>query len=210
MGKIAIVTGVTSGIGEATAILLAKEGYDLIITGRRGERVAVFEQKIVAEYGVKVLPLVFDVRSLEEVQTNLGGLPDVMESFEQQEAYEQEIREFAMAVCEEFDLLRINTGDAWQIVRGEYGYDKLCARLGTGSNHEGDYYHDGDIGGGQYLNACVWFEIITGQSCVGIPYEPTWSYNGKEYGLKSGITYLQLQEAAHKAVQQMFQNTIPE
>lgn len=76
MGKIALVTGVTSGIGEATAILLAKEGYDLIITGRRAERVAAFEQKIVTEYGVKVLPLVFDVRSLEEVQTNLGGLPD--------------------------------------------------------------------------------------------------------------------------------------
>ena len=76
MRKIALVTGVTSGIGEATAILLAKEGYDLIITGRRAERVAAFEQKIVAEYGVKVLPLVFDVRSLEEVQANLGTLPD--------------------------------------------------------------------------------------------------------------------------------------
>ena len=76
MSKIALVTGVTSGIGEATALLLAKEGYNLIVTGRRAERVAAFEQKVVAEYGVKVLPLVFDVRSQEEVEKYLGGLPD--------------------------------------------------------------------------------------------------------------------------------------
>lgn len=76
MSKIALVTGATSGIGEATAILLAKEGYDLIITGRRGERVAALETSLKAEYGVKVLPLVFDVRSQAEVEENLGGLPD--------------------------------------------------------------------------------------------------------------------------------------
>ena len=76
MNKIALVTGVTSGIGEATAILLAKEGYDLIVTGRRVERVAALEASLKAEYGVKVLPLVFDVRSQAEVEKYLGGLPD--------------------------------------------------------------------------------------------------------------------------------------
>ena len=76
MGKIALVTGATSGIGEATAIFLAKEGYDLIITGRRGERVAALETSLKAEYGVKVLPLVFDVRSQAQVEENLGSLPD--------------------------------------------------------------------------------------------------------------------------------------
>ena len=78
MGKIALVTGVTSGIGEATAILLAKEGYDLIITGRRAERVAAFEQKIVTEYGVKVLPLVFDVRSLAHIDLLSSALSLMM------------------------------------------------------------------------------------------------------------------------------------
>ena len=136
-----------------------------------------------------------------QIGTTTNG--DVMESFEQQEAYEQEIREFAMAVCEEFDLLRINTGDAWQIVRSEYDYDNLCARLGKGDNHEGDYYHDGDIGGGQYLNACVWFEAITGMSSVGVPYAPTWPYQGKNYSLDPDITFAELQEAAHKAVQSL-------
>ena len=38
--------------------------------------------------------------------------------------------------------------------------------------HAGDGNHDGDIGGGQYLNACVWFEVITGISVLGNPYVP--------------------------------------
>ncbi len=76
MSKIAFVTGATSGIGEATAILLAKEGYDLINTGRRGERVATLETSLKADYGVNVLPLVFDVRSQSEVEDKLGALPD--------------------------------------------------------------------------------------------------------------------------------------
>ena len=60
MSKIALVTGATSGIGEATAILLAKEGYDLIITGRRGERVAALEASLKEEYGVKVISYQYD------------------------------------------------------------------------------------------------------------------------------------------------------
>ena len=124
-------------------------------------------------------------------------------SFQQQQDREDKIKAFCVAICEEFGIQRVNSGEAWQIVRSEYGYDNLCARLGTGSNHAGDYYHDGDIGGGQYLNACVWFEIITGISPVGNTYQPSYTYNGNTYQLDSNITYAQLQEAAHKAVEQM-------
>ena len=124
-------------------------------------------------------------------------------SAQQQQDREDKLKAYCVAICEEFGIERVNSGEAWQIVRSEYGYDNLCARLGTGSNHAGDYYHDGDIGGGQYLNACVWFEVITGISPVGNTYQPDYTYNGKTYKLDSDITYRELQEAAHKAVTQM-------
>ncbi len=126
-----------------------------------------------------------------------------MTSFEQQQRDMELVQAYCMAICKEFGIQRVNTGEAWQIVRGEYGYDDLCARLGKGDNHEGDFYHDGDIGGGQYLNACVWFEIITGVSPVGNTYAPTYNYGGVTYELDSDITYAELQEAAHKAVLQL-------
>ena len=95
--------------------------------------------------------------------------------------------------------MNVPSGEAWALIRAE-GYDKLCARIGKGTNHEGDYYHDGDIGGGQYLNACVWFETITGQSVIGNTYRPVYKYNGEEIPLNSELTYEKLQEAAHQAV----------
>ena len=74
MKKIALITGATSGIGQAIARRLAKEGYDLIITGRRAEKLEAVAKELSAE--AKVLPLVFDVRHLDEVQKNLGNLPE--------------------------------------------------------------------------------------------------------------------------------------
>ena len=102
------------------------------------------------------------------------------------------LKDYAVRVCKEFGLERVNSGEAWQIVR-EGGYDNLCARSGVNDN-KGDYSHDGDIGGGQYLNACVWFEIITGQSCIGNTYRP-------DYDLDENLMST-LQEAAHQAVAQ--------
>ena len=74
------------------------------------------------------------------------------------------------------------------------GYDNLCARLGTEGNL-GDFCHDGDVGGGQYLNACVWFEMISGQSCIGNSFRP-------DYELSEELI-LTLQNAAHQAVEDM-------
>lgn len=110
----------------------------------------------------------------------------------QQETDMQDQKDFSLAVCKAFELERINSGEAWQIVR-QGGYDNLCARLSVNSG-EGDYYHDGDIGGGQYLNACVWFEAITGQSCIGNTWRPPYMLDETLIGT--------LQQAAHKAIEQ--------
>ena len=122
-----------------------------------------------------------------------------VESIEQQRQDTAHYREFALAVCQQYDVDWIPRGDAKMLVR-EGGYDQLCARLGKGENHEGDYYHAGDIGGGQYLTACVWFETLTGLSPIGNPYRPVYTYNKVVYELNEGITYEALQEYAHQAV----------
>ena len=71
--KIALITGATSGIGKASAITLAKMGYDIIATGRREDRLDELEKEIPS--GVRFLPLVFDVRDREKVGEILGNLP---------------------------------------------------------------------------------------------------------------------------------------
>ena len=63
--KIVLITGATSGIGKATAILFAKRGYNLIITGRRADRLQNIKQKIKKKYAVRVKALEFDVRDKE-------------------------------------------------------------------------------------------------------------------------------------------------
>lgn len=75
MGKIALVTGATSGIGEAVAILMAKEGYKLIITGRREDRLQKLASELKTEYGTETLALSFDIRCCNEVDKFLGNLP---------------------------------------------------------------------------------------------------------------------------------------
>ncbi|MDR1517447.1 MAG: SDR family oxidoreductase [Dysgonamonadaceae bacterium] len=74
MRKIALVTGATSGIGEAAAIELGNRGYDLIVTGRRDERLALLKSKL-THSGARVLPLCFDVRNEAEVKKAVENLP---------------------------------------------------------------------------------------------------------------------------------------
>ncbi|MBD2498002.1 SDR family NAD(P)-dependent oxidoreductase [Nostoc sp. FACHB-280] len=66
-GKVAIVTGASAGIGEATAIALAAEGAQVVIAARRSDRLDAVAQKI-TENGGKALPIVTDVTDETQVQ----------------------------------------------------------------------------------------------------------------------------------------------
>lgn len=74
--KTAFVTGTTSGFGHAFALRLAKLGYNLIITGRRKERLEDLAEEIRKVFGVEVLPLNFDVRDNEACKTAINSLPE--------------------------------------------------------------------------------------------------------------------------------------
>ena len=75
MKKQALITGATSGIGRATALRLAAEGYDITATGRRAERLETLRREIEAAGGRTAL--VFDVRSEAEVRKFLSPLERV-------------------------------------------------------------------------------------------------------------------------------------
>lgn len=73
MKKTALITGATSGIGEACARKFAEGGYNLILTARRAEKLAEIKAQLEAE-GTKVRTLVFDVRDAEAAQQAIASL----------------------------------------------------------------------------------------------------------------------------------------
>lgn len=75
MGKIALITGATAGFGMATARLFAQNGYNLIITGRREERLIQLKEELSRQNGIEVMALCFDVRQAKAVEANLNDLP---------------------------------------------------------------------------------------------------------------------------------------
>ncbi|MGN7721059.1 SDR family NAD(P)-dependent oxidoreductase [Chitinophaga sp. 22620] len=75
-GKTALITGATAGFGEACARRFASEGYRLVITGRRAERLEAFRSQLEKEFGIQVKALAFDVRSNDDVKASLNSLED--------------------------------------------------------------------------------------------------------------------------------------
>ena len=74
--KIALVTGASSGIGAATAKIFAKNGYRVIVTGRRQDRLAELKEKLEAKYAIEILPLSFDIRDYDQVEKAINSLDD--------------------------------------------------------------------------------------------------------------------------------------
>lgn len=87
-----------------------------------------------------------------------GDVPNAAVQTRQQEV----IRAVSKTVCAQCGVDMIPTGDAWTLARSRLG-DTLT---------KADCCHDGDVGGGQYLNACVWLEVLTGESCLGNTWRP--------------------------------------
>ena len=109
------------------------------------------------------------------------------------------------------DVERLPAGDAWQTVRHSTEYmatgtvktDKNGAEYvdkdptGADGSLYGDYSHSGNTGGGQYLNACVYYEAILGLECKDNSWRPT------SYALDETLIPI-LQKAAHDAVLEVY------
>ena len=104
---------------------------------------------------------------------------------DEQKRMDRTIHRVGKKVVEDNEAFLIPTGTAVRIAR-KNGSDDLS---------RGDGCHDGTESGGQYLNACVWFECITGESCVGNTWRP------EKYTLTEERIAL-LQNAAHQAVEE--------
>ncbi len=106
-----------------------------------------------------------------------------------------------------FGVPLIPSGEAWDLARngdepkdalGGKTYKELIGDVlcnGKGGEEAGDFYHDGEGGGGRYLNACVWFEMLTGKDVREATWKPTYTYPLTDERAKA------IREVAHEAVQ---------
>ena len=75
MAKIALITGASSGIGEACAHLFAQQGYNLILIGRRENLLEKIAHHLADKYAVEVKKIQADVRDKENISYVLETLP---------------------------------------------------------------------------------------------------------------------------------------
>jgi NADP-dependent 3-hydroxy acid dehydrogenase YdfG len=76
MGRIVLITGATAGIGRATAEKFAEHGFNLILTGRRKDRLDELQAELSDAHGIQVLTLCFDIRKRDEVIRAMESLDD--------------------------------------------------------------------------------------------------------------------------------------
>jgi hypothetical protein len=116
-----------------------------------------------------------------------------MPTKEKQDRMMEIIRTVAIEQSEKNKADRIPCGDAWKILRnnpaiGESLHDKEGKPIG-------DYLHDGDVGGGQYLNACIFYEMLIKKSCVGHSWRPDYNLPEDRISLLQQTAHLVVSEA---------------
>jgi len=77
MKKTILITGATAGIGKASALVFAKNDFDLVLTGRRRNKLENYANVLRESYGNKVTTLAFDVRSFEECSKAFEEIQDI-------------------------------------------------------------------------------------------------------------------------------------
>ncbi len=135
----------------------------------------------------------------------IGGRPN---SVEEQLAAEEIFRKVSIDLCADYGLTRVPQGEAWEKIGhhemiSEDGTKTLHTRIFKGKSNYDDHIHDGDVGGGQYLNACVFFEILTGKSCLANTFRPKYTFEGKDLSLTEEKIAI-LKKAAHQAVADVY------
>lgn len=76
LNPIVFITGATAGFGKACAEKFAANGYHVIITGRRKERLDELQEELEERYAVEILPLDFDVRDFHACKKAINSMPD--------------------------------------------------------------------------------------------------------------------------------------
>lgn len=76
MKKIVFITGATSGFGKECAKIYAAHHYDVVITGRREERLIELKNELESTYNIEVLSLCFDVQNRTLVFDTINQMPE--------------------------------------------------------------------------------------------------------------------------------------
>ena len=92
----------------------------------------------------------------------------------------------------------VPSGAAWSYARNGVTIDGNFYQIEASSTGilTKDFYHDGETPGGQYLNACVWYEVLTGNTCIGNTWRPSYELDEDRA--------LALQQIAHQAVADLY------
>ena len=128
---------------------------------------------------------------------------EYMTTLERQDRNHENIKLASQLICQQNGIGLLPVGDAWQMARKDPDFGQHLTERWQNGNHLEDHYHDGESGG-QYLNACVFFEVIFQKSCVGNTFLP--QAGGKLEHELTPKKIKRLQEIAHKAVAEVYGN----